>query len=42
MDDKKKKKYTKPDADVVEFKNEDIITISDNNGIAGYDDGEDF
>ena len=28
MDDKKNKKYVKPEAEVVEFQNEDIITTS--------------
>ncbi len=44
MDDKKNKKYTKPEAEVVDFVYEDIITDSLNDaGIAGWDaDGENY
>ena len=28
MDDKKKKKYVIPEAEIIDFKNEDIITLS--------------
>lgn len=43
MDDKKKK-YTKPEADVVDFKNDDIITESLTNGgeDPGFGVGEDW
>ena len=44
MDDKKKKKFTKPETEIIEFTNNDIITLS--NGGDGplnwgdYDNGE--
>lgn len=38
MDDKKKK-YAKPEAEVVDFAKEDIITLSGGTGTAGWDDG---
>lgn len=42
MDDKKNKKYEMPEAEIVDFKNNDIITLScDEDAVAGYD-GEDF
>lgn len=40
MDDKKNKKYKKPEAEVVEFNNEDIIVTSVNWGDEGYDNNE--
>ena len=40
MDDKKTKVYTKPEAEIVDFVEEDIITMSQGD-IAGFD-GEDF
>ena len=39
MNDKKKKKYVIPEAEIVSLANEDIITLS-NNGTAGWTDGE--
>lgn len=36
MNDKKKKKFIIPDAEVVDFENQDIITLS-NGGEAGAD-----
>lgn len=41
MDDKKKK-YEKPEAEVIDFNNEDIITMSVGATAAGWTDGEDF
>ena len=40
MDDKKKK-YVIPDAEIVNFNEEDIVTVSVGT-MAGYDDGEDY
>ena len=37
MDDKKK--YVKPEAEVVDFINEDIVTVSDNETKGWYEDG---
>ena len=39
MDDSKEKKYVIPEAEILNFANEDIITLS-NNGTAGWTDGE--
>ena len=33
-----KKKYISPDAEIIDFSSDDIITLSDN-GLAGWDDG---
>ena len=42
MDDKKNKKYSMPEAEIVDFENNDIITLScDEDETAGYD-GENF
>ena len=40
MDDKKK--YERPEAEIVDFSNEDIITMSTGAVEAGWTDGEDF
>ena len=37
-----KKKYVKPEAEVVVFSDEDIITLSSTDAAAGFEDGEDF
>lgn len=42
MDDKKKKKYIKPEADVLDFINEDIITTSNNANWVNDDNMEDW
>ena len=39
MDEKKKKEFESPEAEIISFANEDIITLS-NNGTAGWTDGE--
>ena len=41
MDDKKKK-YTKPEAEIIDFANEDIITVSNNANWVGDDNTEDW
>ena len=38
MDDKKKKKYIIPEAEVVDFADDDIITYSDGTQRAAWDD----
>lgn len=37
-----KKKYVKPEAEIIDFSSEDIITLSSTDRIAGFEDGEDF
>lgn len=42
MNDKKKKKYVKPDAEVISFTNEDIITLSSGTDkLAWWSNGDD-
>ena len=45
MDDKKKKKYVIPEAEVLDFVNDDIVTVSDDSGewwMGGGDNAEPF
>lgn len=41
MDDKKNKKYQVPEAEIVDFDDNDIITLSEAE-TAGFNEGEDF
>lgn len=40
MTDEKKKKFEKPEAEVVDFSNEDIITLSNGGEDPGFGEGE--
>ena len=42
MDDKKNKKYVIPEAEIIDFANEDIVTVSSLDRAVRWDEGEDF
>ena len=42
MDDKKKKEYVVPKAEVISFADDDIITVSSLDRAVSWEEGEDF